>query len=77
MRIDGYSHMERIVTPPPYSLLCLFPPSYSHAWPLLDEMSSNELDETVLSSESASAVLFDLWFYNGSVSLRNLRTDKI
>lgn len=39
-------------------------------------MLSNELDETVL-SELASAVLFELWFYNGVVSLRNLWLDKI
>lgn len=75
--MHGYSHhMEYIVTSPPYSVFCLFSPSYMNDWSLPAEMLSNELDETVL-SELASAVLFELWFYNGVVSLRNLWLDKI
>lgn len=77
MRMHGYSHhMEHFVTSP-NSLFCLFSPSYMNDWSLPAEMLSNELDETLLLSESAPAVLFDLWFYNGVVSLRNLWSDKI
>lgn len=73
------SHRTHCNYPSPYSLVVVvfFSLSNSHASPLAAEMSSNELDETVLSAETVSAVLFDLWIYNGAISYRNLRSDKI